>query len=104
MKNTYPMYRMQSVVQVQALANNTGNTETNRNLNSINTLLTQISTQAETDRKYDPPPPKPEKDGYIMQNNKIIKTIESFDNYQSVHNALFVVGSLFLIYSIISKA
>jgi len=74
-----------------------GNNATKQQLNSINTNLTMMTSQATADTKYDPPVP-----------NHITKpsTIENFESSQSIKAVgvmTAVLGSLIIIYSIVAK-
>jgi len=74
-----------------------GNNATKQQLNSINTNLTMMTSQAVVDTKYDPPVPQ-----HITKPS----TIENFQvshSIKSVGIMTAVLGSLIIIYSIVTK-
>ncbi len=73
-----------------------GNNATKQQLNATNSMLTMMTSQAATDTKYDPPVPK-----HITAPT----TIEHFVSckQQRLATIITVVGTLIVLYSLISK-
>ena len=70
-----------------------GKNPVKQQMNQTNTQLTMLNAQASANTKYDPPVPQP-----------ITKAVtkESFTN-QGVHQMIFVVGGLFIVYGLVAK-
>jgi hypothetical protein len=72
-----------------------GNNSMKTQMNQTNTLLTMIQAQANANTKYDPPVPQP-------VTKQVIKETFTSD-MGTVPSVLFVLGGLFLVYSMVAK-
>ena len=70
-----------------------GNNPVKNQMNQTNTQLTMLNAQAAANTTYDPPGPQP-----------VTKAVtkEGFTN-EMFPNMLFVVGSLFIVYGLVTK-
>ncbi len=73
-----------------------GNNATKQQLNSTNSMLTMMTSQAATDTKYDPPVPK-----HITTPT----TVENFISYKQYQltKIISVIATLLLVYGLVGK-